>query len=206
MIHGVSHYLLRKLLVRPSKRKHKPSPVMMLAESFLPWLAQQPADADGRRELVWAEVVTRPDHGADHARARAHVADCLAQALAAAGVKADVHTDGTLIRIDDLHVWAPDVVVRFGTPLPPDVPACDDPVIIAEILPAGTPRKDMQERAAFYFQVASLRHYLILRLDDPVVIHHGRQDDMVQARMVRDDTLYLDPPGVKLGDPRWPPR
>ena len=44
-----------------------------------------------------------------------------------------------------------------------------------------------------------MRHYLLIKTETLVAIHHARQaDGTVLTRIVRDAPIRLDPPGVTL--------
>jgi Uma2 family endonuclease len=191
-------------LFRRSRRKHKPTPLNMSGEDFVTWAS---AKEQGRHDLIWHEVVNVPAGRSGHTLAKAHVARCLGEALQSVGVAADIYTEGLVVPINMMHAYMPDIIVRLGPRLPPDATRCDDPDIIVEILPPGASRTDLQERTEFYFRVPSLRHFLILRMDDPVVLHHVRsKNDTVEGHKLMDGVVRLDPPGVTLGDLRLPPR
>jgi hypothetical protein len=44
-----------------------------------------------------------------------------------------------------------------------------------------------------------VRHYLIVRTEDRTIIHHRRDDaGVIATRIVHDDVLALDPPGLEI--------
>ena len=61
-------------------------------------------------------------------------------------------------------------------------------------------------KLADYFRLPSVRHYLIIRTEDRVVIHHARGDDgAIATHIIRDGALLLEPPGIVLPD-CFPPK
>ena len=47
----------------------------------------------------------------------------------------------------------------------------------------------------------SVRHYLIVKTENQVVVQHQRGEaDSIAARILRDGALRLDPPGLALTD------
>jgi Uma2 family endonuclease len=51
-----------------------------------------------------------------------------------------------------------------------------------------------------YFQVASVRHYLIVDPDRRTITHHKRgRGGALTKRIVRKGTLALKPPGIEIG-------
>jgi hypothetical protein len=62
-------------------------------------------------------------------------------------------------------------------------------------------RRHRQEgrKVGEYFSVPSIQHYLIVNLDDRVVIHHARtQGCDVAKRIVASGEIDLTPPGMKV--------
>ena len=58
---------------------------------------------------------------------------------------------------------------------------------------------DASAKLAGYFRVDSVRHYLIVDPDQPLVIHHARGEaDLVVTRILREGKIVLDPPGIEL--------
>ena len=59
---------------------------------------------------------------------------------------------------------------------------------------------DRQRREARgYFSLPSVRHYLIVDTDQRVVIHHRRgEEGRIEARILHDGPLTLDPPGLAI--------
>jgi Uma2 family endonuclease len=102
--------------------------------------------------------------------------------------------------IDQQTTYEPDGLVLCGTPLPPDAIKLNDPLIVEVLSPASLAR-DSGAKLADYFRLPSVRHYLIDRTEDRVVVHHARGDDGAIATRIRHDgPLLLDPPGISRSD------
>jgi hypothetical protein len=60
-------------------------------------------------------------------------------------------------------------------------------------------------KLADYFRLPSVRHYLMVRAEDRVIIHHARHEDgSIMTRILREGPIPLDPPGITLTDPFSP--
>ena len=97
------------------------------------------------------------------------------------------------VEIDERTTYEPDALVRCGTPLPHDALKLSDPVIVVEVLSPSSRARDAGAKLADYFRLPSVRHYLVVRTEDRVIIHHERGDDgVIVTRIVH---AGLDPPG-----------
>jgi len=46
-----------------------------------------------------------------------------------------------------------------------------------------------------------VRHYLIVKIENQVIIHHRRDEaGAITTRIIRDGAIQLDPPGLNLTD------
>jgi Uma2 family endonuclease len=74
-----------------------------------------------------------------------------------------------------------------------------NPIVVVEVLSPSTRHIDASAKLAGYFRLPSVRHYLIVDPDRPLVIHHARgEGDTIATRVVTTGTLRLDPPGIDL--------
>jgi Uma2 family endonuclease len=72
-------------------------------------------------------------------------------------------------------------------------------VLVVEVLSPSTATRDTGAKLADYVRLPGLRHYLIVRTDQPTVIHHRRGDgDLIETRIVTSGAVLLDPPGITL--------
>ncbi len=134
-----------------------------------------------------------------HALAKGAVYFQLRQAVAAAGLQCDVFSDGMAVRINDGTVYEPNAALRIGPRLDMDATHYDDPVIVVEVLSPSTRSLDAGLKLAEYFSLSSLRHYVLVRTNPPMVVHHFRLDDgTIQTRPVTAGRLELTPPRISL--------
>ena len=174
-------------------RVDEPDGWMSRAEYRL-WAEGRP----GRFERIDGQVVAMAPERVGHARIKGEVFVALRAAVAAAGLPCEVLVDGPTIEVGESD-YEPDVIVRCGSDVVPDdslvVP---DATIIVEVLSPTTRRTDVSQKLADYFQVPSVKHYLILFADHIQAIHHRRVDDRIETRVLTDGDVTLDPPGLTV--------
>ena len=168
----------------------------MSRDEYRRWAMSQPS---GRFERVDGQVVAMASERASHAKRKALVWLALRQAVAASGLSCEVFPDGMTIEAGESD-YEPDAVLRCGVPLPDDSIAVPDPLVIVEVLSPGTRNVDLTRKLAAYFQVQSLRHYLVFWAAERRVIHHRRGEDGgdILTRIVTGGHIVLDPPGVTI--------
>ena len=171
----------------------------MTSDEFIAWAMEQP---EGRRyELVAGEVVAMAPERTAHALTKFQIARRLAEAVEREGLACQVFPDGMAVEVDATTTYEPDALVRCGPPMPDDAVKLTDPVIVVEVLSPSTRARDAGAKLADYFRLPSVRHYLLVRTEDRVVIHHARNDDgTILTRIVREGPIRLDPPGLLLTD------
>jgi len=169
----------------------------MTVEQFLTWREEGPEDL--RYELVAGEVVAMAPERVAHARLKAEVWSGLHESIRSAALACEALPDGMTVRIDEHTAYEPDAVVYCGPRLPGDALLVPEPVIVVEVLSPTTKALDAGAKLADYFRLPSVRHYLLLRTDQPTVIHHRRGDDgAIATRIITAGRLGLDPPGLSL--------
>ena len=95
---------------------------------------------------------------------------------------AAARTDGCRLYMSDMKVvtdvagYYPDVMVVCD-PVEPGSHHEERPCLIAEVLSPSTGDRDRREKWAVYQQIASLRHYLLVRQDDTQIEHWFRSGD-----------------------------
>jgi Uma2 family endonuclease len=171
-------------------------PRRLTVDQFLAWAVRQP---EGKYELVDGVVIMQQSQKWGHSKVKLEVAMVLREAVRNAGVACYVASDGPTVRISKHKAFVPDALVA---PLPePDWENLEvpDPVIVVEVLSPSTVRMDETTKLDGYFQVRSVRHYLIVDPDAQIITHHrlGR-GGVVRSRVVRKGTLALKPPGIEL--------
>ena len=171
----------------------------MTSDEFIAWAMEQP---EGRRyELVAGEVVAMAPERTAHALTKFQIARRLAEAVEREGLACQVFPDGMAVEVDATTTYEPDALVRCGPPMPDDAVKLTDPVIVVEVLSPSTRARDAGAKLADYFRLPSVRHYLLVRTEDRVVIHHARNDDgTILTRIVREGPIRMDPPGLLLTD------
>lgn len=168
----------------------------MTVDEFLAWAETQP----GRRfELVHGQPVAMSPERARHAEAKAEIYVALRGALRQASLPCHVLPDGMTVRVDDETAFEPDALVYCGARIDGgriDVP---NPIIVVEVISPSSKEHDTGAKLAGYFQVPSVRHYLIVDPLGRLIIHHGRQDDAtIITRIHIDGAIDLTPPGLSL--------
>jgi Uma2 family endonuclease len=74
-----------------------------------------------------------------------------------------------------------------------------NPVIVAEVLSPSTAKMDMGAKLQGYFSLPSLRHYLLIDPDRPLLIHHRRGPGAALETLITNGPrLQLDPPGLDV--------
>jgi Uma2 family endonuclease len=175
------------------------SPKRMTAEEFLAWAMEQP---EGQRyELVAGEVIAMAPERAAHGRTKLRFARRFADAIEAARLHCEVFGDGMAVYIDSNTIYEPDALVRCGPPLDDDAVVVTDPIIVVEVVSPSSHKRDSGSKLEAYFRLSSVRHYLIVKIENQVIIHHRRDEaGAITTRIIRDGAIQLDPPGLNLTD------
>lgn len=71
-----------------------------------------------------------------------------------------------------------------------------NPVAVFEVVSPTTLRIDTGRKFPEYFRVASIQHYVIVQIDRRLVVHHRRNDETIESRILNTGALSLDPPGI----------
>jgi Uma2 family endonuclease len=163
-------------------------------EEFRQWAMEKGI----RAERVAGEVVLMAPERVRHNRVKFNVVLALREAIRAAGLPCEAFTDGVTIEVGEDTDYEPDAVVSCGDRLDDEAIAVPDPVIIVEVESASTRSVDAGGKLADYFRLASVQHYLIVRTRRQQVIHHRREGERIETRVVNDGILELDPPGIPV--------
>lgn len=147
----------------------------MTVEEFLAWSETQ----EGRYELVNGIVYAQAAERAAHAKTKLAVAVALTYAIRARGLGCNALGDGMAVRVGARTVYEPGALVYCGPELPPDALFLDNPVIVVEVISPTTGRNGHTRKVAGFFELPSVRHYLIVDPDDRLVVHHSRGEDGV---------------------------
>ena len=176
----------------------EPLPKGMDADEFIAWAMAQPR---GRFELVEGDVVAMAPERSLHARTKARFFRRLEEEIERFGLGCIAYPDGMAVRVSERVVYEPDAVLRCGPDLDDNDVYVSDPLVTVEVRSHSTGSFDAGVKLIDYFHLPSLRHYLIVRAEEQVIIHHERigQGEVV-TRMIRDGVVPLDPPGIVLRD------
>jgi len=167
----------------------------MTVDEFLAWAERRP----GRYELFNGTIYAMAPERAVHAEAKYAAAKALEAAVAKAGLTCWVLPDGMTVRVDVDTAYEPDALVYCGEQLSEDAVEVPQPIIVVEVLSPSTRDVDAAAKLAGYFNLPSICHYLIIDPDKRLVIHHGRGGgEEIITRIVRDQTVSLDPPGLQV--------
>jgi len=169
----------------------------MMADEFLAWAMEQPEGT--HYELVSGQIVVVAPERAMHGMVKARVTQYIANAIDAAGLPCRTFVDSMAVRVNADTIYEPDVMVRCGEPLDRNAIEVTDPIIIIEVLSPSSSRRDTGSKLADYLSIPSVRHYLIVSTDTPLIIHHRRDETgAIATTILRDGAVRLDPPGIAL--------
>ena len=180
-----------------SDRASNPPPTArMTREEYFAWVDRQPS---GRYERVEGSVVAMSPERIGHLERKSAVWLALRDAVRARGLQCQVFPDGATVSSGD-NDFEPDAVVRCGERLASDQIVVPDPMIVVEVLSPATRHVDLTRKMAAYFQIPSVRHYLIFWADEKRAVHHRRGDTegQIDTRIVGAGMIELDPPGLSI--------
>jgi Uma2 family endonuclease len=167
----------------------------MTVDEYLAWAQAQPGRYELRNGIVYAMTPER----ARHAEVKFNVQKALDTAIRRAGAPCHMLPDGMTVRIDKATAHEPDALVYCGEKLAPTAIEVPNPVIVVEVLSPSTRHIDASTKLADYCRLPSVAHYLIVDADGPLVIHHACSNaETILTRIIREDVIALDPPGIEL--------
>ena len=171
-------------------------PVIMDRAEYRRWSEEQPC---GRHERVAGEIIAMAPERIAHVRVKTRVWQALDRAVRAAGVPCEALGDGVTVEVGDDTDYEPDAIVNCGERIEGMDVAASNPVIIVEVLSPSTRSVDTGAKLTDYFRVLSVRHYLVIRADRPMVTHHHRRDDGgIETQLLADGRVSMDPPGISI--------
>jgi Uma2 family endonuclease len=167
----------------------------MSVDEYLAWAEAHP----GRYELYDGTIHAMSPEGAGHAKAKFAIQTALAAGIRARDLPCHMLPDGMTVRVDARTAFEPDALIYCGQEVAPSSTEIPHPVVIVEVLSPSTRRVDVSRKLAGYFRLPSVARYLIVDLDQRLIIHHMRgTDDAILTHIVREGTIALDPPGLTL--------
>lgn len=174
----------------------QPQPSRFTADQFIAWAIDQ---THGRSKLVGGEIVAMAPERVEHARVKFAAAKALDAAIARHGLQCEAMIDGVSVRIDDLTVYEPDVLLRRGEPTSGEATHISDPLILIEVISSSSRAIDSGVKLTDYFRLPSLWHYLVINIEARAVTHYCRgQTGEIAMRILRTGALELDPPNLSF--------
>jgi len=167
----------------------------MDVDEFLRWAENRPE----QWELVDGLPAAMSPERVIHGDTKYRVARALERAIERTNAPCRFVLDSAAVRIDAHNSFQPDAMVYCGKPIAADALVVPNPVVVVEVLSPGNATRDLRDKLAGYFRVASVAHYLIADPDKRLVIHHARaQGDAILTRIVTKGSITLDPPGLSF--------
>ena len=174
----------------------------MTGDEFIAWAMEQPED--GRYELVRRR--NRCDGAGRGRRTPAQRAVSLpawTRSIRASSLPCEAFPDGMTVHVDARHHLSTRCCgpVRRA-PLDDNATEISDPVILVEVRVAFVTQARHRRKARGLFPACpSVRHYLIVKTENQVIIHHQRDEGgIITTTIIRDGAIRLDPPGLVLTD------
>ena len=170
---------------------------LLTYDEFLAWCLRQEC---GRYEYIDGEIVQLPSEGAGHNLAKLEMVRALQDACEAAGFSGTVFTDGMQVRTKSgQRGREPDASVSATPVSDHATQVVPDPLIVVEVHSPSSERDDTGDKLDEYFDLPSVQHYLIVRPDKRLIVHHTRgEGGELKTTFVTGSSLRLDPPGLEL--------
>ena len=169
----------------------------MTVDEFLVWSARQDK---GRYELQDGWVIMQQAQNWGHASLKVRMYSILKAAIERAGVPFYAAPDGMTVRIAKKIAYEPDALVA-PLPMPDDTSLeISNPVIVVEVLSPSSIKRDLADKLAGYFQVASIQHYLVLDPNEKEIIWHQRSKagGLETPVSLKAGVLRLEPMGIEI--------
>lgn len=168
----------------------------MTVPEFLAWSEERPEE---RYELVNGKVVGMVADSVGHNLTKFAAASALNDAVRARGLPCLVLIDGVGVKINNLTLRIPDVLVHCGAAPRLDSVTVDAPVVVVEVVSPSSERDDVETKLIDYFSVASIEHYLIIFSERRVIVHHRRSESgSIETRIAHEGEIALVPPGITV--------
>lgn len=167
----------------------------MTVDEYLAWAEGKP----GRYELYAGTVYAMAPERTRHGEVKFAVQAALLAGIRKAGLACHMLPDGMTVRINKDTAHEPDALIYCGSKLPGNTVEVPSPIILVEVLSPSTRYIDASAKLGGYFSLPSVRHYLIVDPDKPLVIHHRRETDRdLATRIINSGPFTLDPPGLDV--------
>jgi Uma2 family endonuclease len=171
------------------------NPEPMTAEEFFAFTATRPDEE--KWELIDGEPIMNASASFLHQLIVKNLVIEMAR-LEAAADPPWISIPGIGVRISDVNVPVPDVLVRPKTPVSGS--ECDDMIVAFEVLSPSTGYRDLRWKRRAYSSLPTLQHYVIVAQDAVEVLSYARTDGFLERRFERLD-LDLDLPSIGISLP-----
>lgn len=156
-------------------------------------------ERDGRWEIENGVAYAMAPERLEHARVKLATVIALAGAIRRARLSCEAVTNSVAVRITARTAYQPDALVYCGARRSGETREISDPVILVEVASASTRWRDESKKLIAYFSRPSVAHYLVLEPEERAVVHHKRAEaGVIETRILSEDPLRLDPPGLDL--------
>ena len=161
---------------------------------YLQWAEEH----EGRFEFANGEVLVMSPERSEHAVYKGNVFVALRTSARRDAPDLRVIADGISVVSPARAVREPDVTVNIGAPMRGSVTA-DRPFLLVEVSSPGSRGSDLNEKLSEYFEIPSVRHYLVVLPSKRQVVWYERADDgSIATRIVSDGTLTFAPYPLQL--------
>ena len=175
-------------------QKHEP---LLSVDEFLAWYERQPEGS--RYELLDGVIYQMQSERAVHGLIKGNIYASFRQQVRNLGLPCQVFVDGMAVRIEPATTFEPDVFIRCGKPVPDELTAIADPMIVVEIASPSTKKIDETDKLTRYFDNPHILHYLVvLPLTKAVTHHHRDATGQIKSETYHSGAVILDPLGIKL--------
>ena len=172
-----------------------PAKALMTVEEFLSWADERP---DEKWELADGVPIAMAPERIRHSEAKGATYRALGDAISRSGLPGRVWVDGPCVKTGKRFCRIPDVIVQCSKS-DADSMLADQPVIIVEVISPSSRRIDTSDKLDEYFNLESTRHYLLVKPEKRVVIHHRRDDEgELHTRIVTSGDIVFNPPGLTV--------
>lgn len=168
----------------------------MTAEQFVAWAEARP---EKHWELFHGAPQMQQSQTWGHANLKGLIYAALLRETRARATDHFAAVDGLVVKVDANTAFEPDVVVYAGPRMQRGEIVVPKPVIVVEVLSPSTARRDLTQKLAGYFRVASIEHYVIADPDAQELIYYRRQGEGIAPPIIlKDGVLRFDPPGIEF--------
>jgi Uma2 family endonuclease len=168
---------------------------LMTADEFAVWAEARP---EKRWELFDGVPELQQSQNYGHSRHLYRLARLIDEAIQTSGLPLSFGIEGIVVKAGPRTAFEPDIVVFAGTMADRDI-IVPDPIIVVEVLSPSTQKKDFTVKLRGYFDVPTIRHYLIVDWEEREIVHHSRSGEgLAKPAIIREGVIELDPPGLRL--------